>query len=118
MPTDLEHEGFRQAEPGREPGPKQGADEPESYGHDEPSPSAPGDRLADRAADGRDNDEEYESRQCDCHDESFRVRVNAPASEPANPFGSPALSLIHISEPTRLGMISSAVFCLKKKKPH
>src|SRR5450756_411815 len=24
------------------------------------------------------------------------------------------LSLIHISEPTRLGMISSAVFCLKK----
>src|SRR5450759_5427232 len=30
------------------------------------------------------------------------------------------LSLIHISEPTRLGMISYAVFCLKKKKkkPH
>src|SRR5450759_1982334 len=27
-----------------------------------------------------------------------------------------ALSLIHISEPTRLGMISYAVFCLKKKK--
>src|SRR5450759_451318 len=26
-----------------------------------------------------------------------------------------ALSLIHISEPTRLGMISYAVFCLKKK---
>src|SRR5450756_1901451 len=26
----------------------------------------------------------------------------------------PALSLIHISEPTRLGMISYAVFCLKK----
>src|SRR5665648_414583 len=25
------------------------------------------------------------------------------------------LSLIHISEPTRLGMISSAAFCLKKK---
>src|SRR5450756_2679042 len=32
-------------------------------------------------------------------------------------FGVPmALSLIHISEPTRLGMISYAVFCLKKKK--
>src|SRR5665648_1110275 len=32
--------------------------------------------------------------------------------------GGPAynLSLIHISEPTRLGMISYAVFCLKKKK--
>src|SRR5450756_1455489 len=29
---------------------------------------------------------------------------------------SPHLSLIHISEPTRLGMISYAVFCLKKKK--
>src|SRR5450759_4105452 len=27
----------------------------------------------------------------------------------------PHLSLIHISEPTRLGMISYAVFCLKKK---
>ena len=26
------------------------------------------------------------------------------------------LSLIHISEPTRLGMISYAVFCLKNKK--
>src|SRR5450759_4326788 len=30
--------------------------------------------------------------------------------------GGEALSLIHISEPTRLGMISYAVFCLKKKK--
>src|SRR5450759_1579834 len=35
----------------------------------------------------------------------------------ANLFGSiHILSLIHISEPTRLGMISYAVFCLKKKK--
>src|SRR5450756_2979597 len=34
------------------------------------------------------------------------------------PVSGPArkLSLIHISEPTRLGMISYAVFCLKKKK--
>src|SRR5428012_2596 len=30
--------------------------------------------------------------------------------------GPPGLSLIHISEPTRLGMISYAVFCLKKKQ--
>ena len=30
--------------------------------------------------------------------------------------GMLTLSLIHISEPTRLGMISYAVFCLKKKK--
>src|SRR5659263_111307 len=29
---------------------------------------------------------------------------------------SHSLSLIHISEPTRLGMISYAVFCLKKKR--
>src|SRR5450756_11052 len=33
-----------------------------------------------------------------------------------NSRGGPYLSLIHISEPTRLGMISYAVFCLKKKK--
>src|SRR5450756_424011 len=36
-----------------------------------------------------------------------RERHRRPARE---------LSLIHISEPTRLGMISYAVFCLKKKK--
>ena len=30
-------------------------------------------------------------------------------------FALTPLSLIHISEPTRLGMISYAVFCLKKK---
>src|SRR5665648_317646 len=37
---------------------------------------------------------------------------------PGEVFGIPELdlSLIHISEPTRLGMISYAVFCLKKKK--
>src|SRR5450756_994893 len=34
----------------------------------------------------------------------------------ADDFISYRLSLIHISEPTRLGMISYAVFCLKKKK--
>ena len=33
-----------------------------------------------------------------------------------NTFTHYGLSLIHISEPTRLGMISYAVFCLKKKK--
>src|SRR5450759_774826 len=49
----------------------------------------------------------------------------APCSVPGHRWSSwpvarsgPALglSLIHISEPTRLGMISYAVFCLKKKK--
>src|SRR5450756_2766902 len=33
----------------------------------------------------------------------------------ASPAFNDNLSLIHISEPTRLGMISYAVFCLKKK---
>src|SRR5450756_1802743 len=51
--------------------------------------------------------------------------VGAPAvsvtSSACSTIGSPSmpayrLSLIHISEPTRLGMISYAVFCLKKKK--
>src|SRR5450756_1559418 len=41
----------------------------------------------------------------DCRDEQYCV----------DELGE-ALSLIHISEPTRLGMISYAVFCLKKKK--
>src|SRR5450756_3221725 len=36
---------------------------------------------------------------------------DVPRRQPAQ-----GLSLIHISEPTRLGMISYAVFCLKKKK--
>src|SRR5450759_4299384 len=43
----------------------------------------------------------------------FRGEGRSPASQveiqPVRP-----LSLIHISEPTRLGMISYAVFCLKK----
>src|SRR5450756_1590593 len=37
-------------------------------------------------------------------------------SGPVPPYFMLSLSLIHISEPTRLGMISYAVFCLKKKK--
>src|SRR5665648_1213480 len=41
---------------------------------------------------------------------------NNPASPPKPFQADPPLSLIHISEPTRLGMISYAVFCLKKKK--
>src|SRR5665648_425367 len=40
----------------------------------------------------------------------FRINAGPAASFLIN------LSLIHISEPTRLGMISYAVFCLKKKK--
>ena len=42
-----------------------------------------------------------------------KTREVAPA--PLQPNEEEMLSLIHISEPTRLGMISYAVFCLKKK---
>src|SRR5450756_3050556 len=44
--------------------------------------------------------------------------VNACGDHPLNFYiwSGMGLSLIHISEPTRLGMISYAVFCLKKKK--
>src|SRR5450756_187161 len=41
---------------------------------------------------------------------SFAWRLYADSG-----YVAPNLSLIHISEPTRLGMISYAVFCLKKK---
>src|SRR5660397_251589 len=37
------------------------------------------------------------------------------AKQKGRPKGSALLSLIHISEPTRLRRISYAVFCLKKK---
>src|SRR5665648_904750 len=42
---------------------------------------------------------------------------NLSSTKPASiiEFTAVGLSLIHISEPTRLGMISYAVFCLKKK---
>src|SRR5659263_152597 len=45
--------------------------------------------------------------------------TGSPVAESAGmsaPLWVAYLSLIHISEPTRLGMISYAVFCLKKKK--
>src|SRR5450756_1550862 len=45
------------------------------------------------------------------HTEEIYRRVQAIAV----PETTISLSLIHISEPTRLGMISYAVFCLKKK---
>src|SRR5450759_5313123 len=48
----------------------------------------------------------------------FRIRRGdlAPVTEGEGREDGLHLSLIHISEPTRLGMISYAVFCLKKKK--
>src|SRR5450756_2769508 len=47
-------------------------------------------------------------------DQTRRVRAGSPI--PCGGCVMQHLSLIHISEPTRLGMISYAVFCLKKKK--
>ena len=46
------------------------------------------------------------------------IKANAPedTGKYAKSWTAKKLSLIHISEPTRLGMISYAVFCLKKKK--
>ena len=52
---------------------------------------------------------------------SFCLRQKSPPAGRVSGWAGKAvhvlgLSLIHISEPTRLGMISYAVFCLKKKK--
>ncbi len=52
----------------RDPGANEGADEPERRGHDEPAAGPAGNRLADGTADGRDDDEENEPRQCVRHD--------------------------------------------------
>ena len=46
---------------------------------------------------------------------AFRKRTGRSVQRREKKWDS-ILSLIHISEPTRLGMISYAVFCLKKKK--
>src|SRR5450756_886947 len=46
----------------------------------------------------------------------FPLGVPGDRAVPAVQRPDRGLSLIHISEPTRLGMISYAVFCLKKKK--
>ena len=50
------------------------------------------------------------------HQLEHSVPQMGQAQSADGPDGVRALSLIHISEPTRLGMISYAVFCLKKKK--
>ena len=46
----------------------------------------------------------------------FKHTKKAPNNTTIGLSRSASLSLIHISEPTRLGMISYAVFCLKKKR--
>eukprot|EP00658_Telonema_sp_P-2_P077866 TRINITY_DN714_c0_g1_i1.p3 TRINITY_DN714_c0_g1~~TRINITY_DN714_c0_g1_i1.p3 ORF type:complete len:106 (+),score=19.18 TRINITY_DN714_c0_g1_i1:511-828(+) len=44
------------------------------------------------------------------------LRLAAIGTDVESPYSALILSLIHISEPTRLLSISYAVFCLKKKK--
>ena len=44
------------------------------------------------------------------------IHTNANWNPAPTNYANVWLSLIHISEPTRLGMISYAVFCLKKKQ--
>src|SRR5450756_3029042 len=62
-------------------------------------------------------------RICGCGEDAADLWYGLESVEYIDRVGIPkqqnedvSLSLIHISEPTRLGMISYAVFCLKKKK--
>ena len=52
----------------------------------------------------------------DKQEAKFQELTGQPVGHLVCKMAAPTLSLIHISEPTRLGMISYAVFCLKKKK--
>src|SRR5659263_515139 len=80
---------------------------------------------ADRLTGGPDlrlPDLRVELRVRRCQDRGLLADVHGPVrrqERPGEPDLEPGLctdlSLIHISEPTRLGMISYAVFCLKKK---
>src|SRR5450756_2787931 len=54
--------------------------------------------------------------RCGRHVTSEAPRCPECGADPRSGIATFKLSLIHISEPTRLGMISYAVFCLKKKK--
>eukprot|EP00658_Telonema_sp_P-2_P057732 TRINITY_DN46148_c0_g1_i1.p1 TRINITY_DN46148_c0_g1~~TRINITY_DN46148_c0_g1_i1.p1 ORF type:complete len:250 (-),score=56.26 TRINITY_DN46148_c0_g1_i1:25-774(-) len=51
-----------------------------------------------------------------CHLHNMLSSMDRKLNPPASPEAPVKLSLIHISEPTRLLSISYAVFCLKKKK--
>src|SRR5450759_2242217 len=65
---------------------------------------------------GRSKDGPPKANSCVASLPSSTVPASASlAAAVASAVGT-LLSLIHISEPTRLGMISYAVFCLKKKK--
>src|SRR5450756_2723524 len=71
------------------------------------------DMVEGSMGDGRDHDVTMFIRN---REDPSRIAVIRKPMFPPTVFRAPSLSLIHISEPTRLGMISYAVFCLKKKK--
>src|SRR5665648_30098 len=60
-------------------------------------------------------DGENNATPCGACCKVFDPTATIPLLDPTNGVPTGELSLIHISEPTRLGMISYAVFCLKKK---
>src|SRR5665648_763053 len=77
--------------------------------------SAPGQSHSQSELEGAD--EAVRDRTSDNSGTSDRPAGSVPTGDSLNDaIKTLGLSLIHISEPTRLGMISYAVFCLKKKK--
>ena len=83
----------------------------ENYGAELPE----GVLLLTAAVDVQDNRLEYEICGWGMAEECWGIKKGTILGVPDTPKVWD-LSLIHISEPTRLGMISYAVFCLKKKK--
>ena len=67
LPADVDHKGLRQLELVGDPGSDQGPYETEDHGDDEPAADLAGDGPAERAADGRDDDQNHQPRQCDGH---------------------------------------------------
>eukprot|EP00825_Cyclidium_porcatum_P006059 TRINITY_DN1297_c0_g1_i7.p1 TRINITY_DN1297_c0_g1~~TRINITY_DN1297_c0_g1_i7.p1 ORF type:complete len:412 (-),score=82.61 TRINITY_DN1297_c0_g1_i7:60-1295(-) len=55
-----------------------------------------------------------EEQLSECY--NIQAKLQSQLQQLKDKYKTQYLSLIHISEPTRLGMISYAVFCLKKKK--
>src|SRR5665809_119956 len=70
----------------------------------------------DDAASGRSHDIRYLGRQTSLTYTSLAHDQREGRGRARGPLPARNLSLIHISEPTRLRRISYAVFCLKKKK--
>ena len=80
LPRDVKHERLRQVKLGREPRAEQRSDEADGGGDDEPAANFPCNRAADCSTDGRDDDQEDESRQCDGQDKPLSINnLSGPA---------------------------------------